>query len=110
VAAIKPQHTTINQESTAVVDGMLERRHGRGRACVWGHHPIVLEPCMQEQKVIEMKYIVALDCRQSEIYRTTTNQKWEETMEQSMERRCDQREARVGCCSTVFCKRQVIRK
>jgi hypothetical protein len=61
-------------------------------------------------KKIEMKYIVAVDGRQFETYHTTTNHKWEETMEQSIERRCHQKEVRVGCCSTVFYERQVKRK
>jgi hypothetical protein len=36
-----------------------------------------------------MKYIVALDDHQLETNHTTTNQRWEKTMKQSIGRRCE---------------------
>jgi hypothetical protein len=43
-----------------------------------------------------MKYIVALDGSRLATYHRITNQKWEETIKQSMKRSCDRKEAQGG--------------
>jgi hypothetical protein len=63
VAAIKWQHTTINRELMALVEGVLKRRHKQGGAYGEGRGPIVWGDNWRATKK-NMKFIVALDGHQ----------------------------------------------
>ena len=76
-----------------MVDGILERRCA-GRGACGGMLSHCLGYQMEQEKIYEKKYTLALDSRQSTTADTTTNQQQAATTEERTERRCNEREAR----------------
>jgi hypothetical protein len=67
MTTLKWQHTIINQELTAEVEGLLERRSRQGKACGEGRCPIIWGDNWSDKKN-NVKYIVVLDGCQSMLY------------------------------------------
>ncbi len=94
MAAIKQHHATTNQKLVAVVEGMNNRRHGRGGAC--GRMTTHRLGRQMEQHKNKLKYMVALIGRQLANQHTTTNKKKEVKKEELLKRQCSQGEACRG--------------
>ena len=95
------ENTTTNQKLAFAVGRILGRVRDHGKTC-WGRFCYRLGAANKVTKNKKIKYIVALDGRQSAKKHTTTNQKQAAAAEVTMEGRRDEREAWGSAISLFF--------